>query len=213
MNYLPIAADIAMRATRNQIEGARTGAPTPPPAPARHPQPVRARLAAALRQLASALEPVEPMTPGAPPERLGRGSIPTRTMASVTAIAGLAVTRPGRGGWTAMITHGDVEAARVRISGRVRRTPIALVDRDTFAGQTWLKLEYLSTRARSRRGVPSTGSSARRSRAPSIPPSASWLPLEATPGSRTHMPHEPWACRPRVRAHHSPFGEGREAAQ
>ena len=42
-----------------------------------------------------------------------------------------------------MITHGDVEAARVRISGRVRRTPIALVDRDTFAGQTWFKLEYL----------------------------------------------------------------------
>jgi threonine dehydratase len=42
-----------------------------------------------------------------------------------------------------MIERSDVEAARVRISGRVRRTPLAEVDRGTFAGPTWLKLEYL----------------------------------------------------------------------
>ena len=42
-----------------------------------------------------------------------------------------------------MIRHSDVEAARVRISGRVRRTPLSPVDRDAFAGPTWLKLEYL----------------------------------------------------------------------
>ncbi len=42
-----------------------------------------------------------------------------------------------------MITRKDVEAARVRISGRVRRTPLSPVDGDAFAGPTWLKLEYL----------------------------------------------------------------------
>ncbi len=63
MSYLPIAADIAVRATRNQIEGGSTGAPTPPPVRARHAHAARAQLASALRQLASALEPVESMTP------------------------------------------------------------------------------------------------------------------------------------------------------
>ena len=63
MSYLPIAADIAVRATRNEMEGANTGAPTPPPAPARHPHRVRAHLASVLRQLAHALEPVESPVP------------------------------------------------------------------------------------------------------------------------------------------------------
>ena len=63
MSYLPIAADIAVRATRNQIEGGRTGAASLPPAPARHPHRVRAHLAAALRHVASALEPIEPIEP------------------------------------------------------------------------------------------------------------------------------------------------------
>lgn len=44
-----------------------------------------------------------------------------------------------------MITHADVEAAAHRIVGRVRRTPVAEVDPDTFppAGQVWLKLEFM----------------------------------------------------------------------
>lgn len=42
-----------------------------------------------------------------------------------------------------MITRKDVEAARVRISGRVRRTSLSPVDGAAFAGPTWLKLEFL----------------------------------------------------------------------
>lgn len=44
-----------------------------------------------------------------------------------------------------VITRHDVEAAAVRIAGRVRRTPVAEADPGTFApaGQVWLKLEYL----------------------------------------------------------------------
>ena len=42
-----------------------------------------------------------------------------------------------------MIKRSDVEAARTRITGRVRHTPLAEVDPGTFAGPTWLKLEYL----------------------------------------------------------------------
>ena len=42
-----------------------------------------------------------------------------------------------------MITRSDVEAARTRIRGRVRPTPVAEVDPGTFAGPTWLKLEHL----------------------------------------------------------------------
>ena len=42
-----------------------------------------------------------------------------------------------------MINRGDVEAARARIAGRVRHTPLSEVDPGTFAGPTWLKLEYL----------------------------------------------------------------------
>lgn len=41
-----------------------------------------------------------------------------------------------------MITRSDVEAARARIGGRVRRTPLARVDADLGA-QTWFKLEHL----------------------------------------------------------------------
>ncbi len=41
-----------------------------------------------------------------------------------------------------MITRADVEAARSRISGRVRRTPLLDVG-DTFGGTGWFKLEYL----------------------------------------------------------------------
>jgi threonine dehydratase len=42
-----------------------------------------------------------------------------------------------------MITRSDVEGARARIAGRVRRTPLAELDRDAFAGPTWFKLELL----------------------------------------------------------------------
>ena len=41
-----------------------------------------------------------------------------------------------------MITRKDVEAARRRIAGRVRRTPMIAVD-TTSAGSGWFKLEYL----------------------------------------------------------------------
>jgi threonine dehydratase len=42
-----------------------------------------------------------------------------------------------------MIKRSDVDAARVRITGRVRHTPLAEVDPGTFGGDIWLKLEYL----------------------------------------------------------------------
>jgi threonine dehydratase len=42
-----------------------------------------------------------------------------------------------------VITRTDVEEARARIDGRVRRTPVTEVDDGTFAGPTLLKLEYL----------------------------------------------------------------------
>lgn len=42
-----------------------------------------------------------------------------------------------------MITRLDVEAARTRITGRVRRTAVADVDPGAFPGPTWLKLELM----------------------------------------------------------------------
>jgi len=44
-----------------------------------------------------------------------------------------------------VITRADVEAATRRITGRVRRTPVAEVDPGTFApaGRAWLKLEFM----------------------------------------------------------------------
>jgi threonine dehydratase len=44
-----------------------------------------------------------------------------------------------------VITRADVEAATRRITGRVRRTPVAEVDPGTFApaGRVWLKLEFM----------------------------------------------------------------------
>ncbi len=44
-----------------------------------------------------------------------------------------------------MITRGDVEAAARRITGRVRRTPVAEIEAGTFApaGRVWLKLEFM----------------------------------------------------------------------
>ncbi|HVE95582.1 MAG TPA: threonine/serine dehydratase [Pseudonocardiaceae bacterium] len=44
-----------------------------------------------------------------------------------------------------MITRADVEAATRRITGRVRRTPVAEVDPGTFAPaeRVWLKLEFM----------------------------------------------------------------------
>jgi len=42
-----------------------------------------------------------------------------------------------------VITRADVEQARVRIAGRVRRTPLVPVDPGAFPGRTWLKLEFL----------------------------------------------------------------------
>lgn len=41
-----------------------------------------------------------------------------------------------------MITRSDVEAARERVAGHVRRTPQFALD-DTFGGTGWFKLEYL----------------------------------------------------------------------
>src|SRR3954451_18322813 len=54
----------------------------------------------------------------------------------------IARTTAGRAS-TPMITRTDVEGARPRIAGRVRRTPLAAPDPDTFAGPTWFKLELL----------------------------------------------------------------------
>ncbi|RNL78894.1 threonine/serine dehydratase [Nocardioides marmorisolisilvae] len=42
-----------------------------------------------------------------------------------------------------MITRADVDEARARIEGRVRRTPLIAVDPGAFGGQTWMKLEFL----------------------------------------------------------------------
>ena len=42
-----------------------------------------------------------------------------------------------------VITRADVEDARTRIEGRVRRTPQTAVDPGAFPGQAWLKLEFL----------------------------------------------------------------------
>jgi threonine dehydratase len=42
-----------------------------------------------------------------------------------------------------VITQADVLAARDRIGGRVRRTPVAAVDAGAFPGPSWLKLEFL----------------------------------------------------------------------
>ena len=42
-----------------------------------------------------------------------------------------------------MITRADVELARARIEGRVRRTPLVAVDPGAFPGPTWMKLEFL----------------------------------------------------------------------
>lgn len=41
-----------------------------------------------------------------------------------------------------MITRADVDAARARIAGRVRRTPLLELG-NTFGGTSWFKLEYL----------------------------------------------------------------------
>ena len=42
-----------------------------------------------------------------------------------------------------MITRADVDQARARIEGRVRRTPLIAVDSGAFPGPTWMKLEFL----------------------------------------------------------------------
>jgi len=42
-----------------------------------------------------------------------------------------------------VITRADVDEARARIAGRVRRTPLVAVDPGAFPGPTWLKLEFL----------------------------------------------------------------------
>ncbi|MCW2783981.1 MAG: threonine/serine dehydratase [Marmoricola sp.] len=42
-----------------------------------------------------------------------------------------------------MITRADIEQARTRIEGRIRRTPVIGVDPGTFAGPAWVKLEFL----------------------------------------------------------------------
>ncbi|MFL6106541.1 MAG: threonine/serine dehydratase [Marmoricola sp.] len=42
-----------------------------------------------------------------------------------------------------MITRADVEGARARIEGRVRRTPLIAADPGAFPGRTWMKLEFL----------------------------------------------------------------------
>jgi len=42
-----------------------------------------------------------------------------------------------------VITRADVDQARARIAGRVRRTPLVAVDPGAFPSQTWMKLEFL----------------------------------------------------------------------
>lgn len=42
-----------------------------------------------------------------------------------------------------MITRADIEAARARIEGRIRATPMVEVDRGAFPGPAWMKLEFL----------------------------------------------------------------------
>jgi hypothetical protein len=57
MNYAPIAADLAVRLTRAQVNSARPHAPVIPDPEPRPPHPVRAHLASGLRRLADFLEP------------------------------------------------------------------------------------------------------------------------------------------------------------
>jgi threonine dehydratase len=44
-----------------------------------------------------------------------------------------------------MVVRADVESARARIAGRVRRTPVAMIEAGALSptGAVWLKLEYL----------------------------------------------------------------------
>ncbi|WP_309107768.1 threonine/serine dehydratase [Arthrobacter sp.] len=42
-----------------------------------------------------------------------------------------------------MISHADVEEAASRIAGRIRFTPLIQVDPGTFAGEVWLKCEFM----------------------------------------------------------------------
>jgi threonine dehydratase len=42
-----------------------------------------------------------------------------------------------------VITRADIDEARARIEGRVRRTPLVAVDPGAFPGPSWLKLEFL----------------------------------------------------------------------
>ena len=42
-----------------------------------------------------------------------------------------------------MINRADVDEARARIEGRVRRTPLIAVDAGAFPGPSWMKLEFL----------------------------------------------------------------------
>lgn len=46
-----------------------------------------------------------------------------------------------------MITRADVDAAAVRISGRVRRTPVVELDAGTAAGPVWVSASSSSTPA------------------------------------------------------------------
>jgi hypothetical protein len=65
MSYLPIAADLAVRATRNQMNGKRPSTAATAPRRVRPRHRVRAHVASGLHRIAGALEPNErPMTPG-----------------------------------------------------------------------------------------------------------------------------------------------------
>ncbi len=65
MSYLPIAADLAVQATRNQMNGTRPGTAAAPPPRVRPRHRVRAHVASGLHRIAGALEPTHrPIAPG-----------------------------------------------------------------------------------------------------------------------------------------------------
>ena len=67
MSYLPIAADLVVRATRNQVNGTRPDATVIPSPDVRQRHRVRAQVASGLRWIAGALEPTErPIASGRP---------------------------------------------------------------------------------------------------------------------------------------------------
>ena len=61
MDYAPIAADLAVRLTRAQVNSARPDAPVVPDPQPRPRHEVRAHVASGLRRIADVLEPRRPI--------------------------------------------------------------------------------------------------------------------------------------------------------